>query len=211
MPSSTHVDHILLGIADLDRGVRELESRTGVHAVYGGEHPHMGTHNALISLGPATYLEVIAPRPGASLTPDLDILTKLEHLTPIGWAASATDITALRKQLEQNGFKTTKPQPGSRKKPTGEVLQWQTFSIESEIDNAPFFIHWDDPAMHPAKNSPGGCTLEHMEFDDPHAEELRRFQRAVGLDFTVHSSANAAMRITLHCGTRTVLFPNANP
>ncbi len=32
----------------------------------GGQHPRMGTHNLLISLGPASFLEVIVNDPDAS-------------------------------------------------------------------------------------------------------------------------------------------------
>ena len=83
-----HVDHIMLGAANLDAGIHELEALTGVRAVYGGEHPNLGTHNALVSLGSNTYLEVIAPRAGAKVSDDLADLAKLEHLTPVRWERS---------------------------------------------------------------------------------------------------------------------------
>ena len=53
---AAQVDHILLGIDDLDRGMEQFEKLTGVRPVYGGKHPR-GTHNALVSLGNGTYLE----------------------------------------------------------------------------------------------------------------------------------------------------------
>jgi hypothetical protein len=211
MNSHPHVDHIMLGIADLDRGIRELESLTGVRAVYGGEHPHLGTHNALISLGPETYLEVIAPRAGTTVSPDLADLAKLEHLTPVGWAVSMPDVAALRARLAKSGIKTTEPRPGSRKTPSGAVLQWETAGIDSPLDNAPFFIRWSDPQLHPAKTSPAGCTLLGIELDDPNAAELTRIDQALGFNFPIHNTTKPAMRVTLRCGERTIHFPNANP
>lgn len=200
-PPAPHVDHVMLGISDLDRGIRELESVTGVRAVYGGEHPDRGTHNALVSLGSETYIEIIAPRPGVAVSADLADLVKLEHLTPVGWAVGASP-----EQLERSGVKTTPPRAGSRRQPSGNVLHWETFGLAQPLDNAPFFIRWRDPAQHPAKTSPGGCSLGGIEFDDPKADELTRVIRALGLEFPV-ASGTAAMRVTLRCGTRTIRLP----
>ena len=57
------LDHLILGVRDLDRGIDELENLTGVRASRGGRHQGLGTHNALISLGIRTYLEILAPDP----------------------------------------------------------------------------------------------------------------------------------------------------
>jgi len=42
------VDHIVVGSADLDMGIRWVEERLDVAPVYGGEHKGFGTRNALL-------------------------------------------------------------------------------------------------------------------------------------------------------------------
>ncbi|HSB20175.1 MAG TPA: VOC family protein [Anaeromyxobacteraceae bacterium] len=41
MPAA--LDHLIVGIDDLDRGIAEIERRTGARAVPGGSHPGRGT------------------------------------------------------------------------------------------------------------------------------------------------------------------------
>src|ERR1043166_480780 len=56
-------DHLLWGAADLDVAIAALAERTGVRAVAGGQHPDLGTHNAVAALGRKRFLEVLAPDP----------------------------------------------------------------------------------------------------------------------------------------------------
>ena len=88
------IDHVIVGISDLDEGIRLFAELTGVTAERGGQHPGRGTQNALLSLGPQTYLEIIAPVAGPP--PEMEFLSNMKELTPIGWAIGTTDLDATK-------------------------------------------------------------------------------------------------------------------
>ncbi|NKX43453.1 VOC family protein [Roseicyclus persicicus] len=56
------LDHIAVAAERLEDGAAAVERALGLPLQPGGQHPHMGTHNRLMGLGPE-YLEVIAIDP----------------------------------------------------------------------------------------------------------------------------------------------------
>lgn len=87
-------DHIAIAATRLEDGVAWLEDRLGVALSAGGHHPAMGTHNRLLSLGPALYLEVIAiapeaPAPGRARWFGLDSFSGPPRLH--AWIVAAED------------------------------------------------------------------------------------------------------------------------
>jgi len=197
---SAALDHIILGASDLKTGIKELEDLTGVKTEYGGKHPHLGTENALISLGEHRYLEILAPAAGAKIDSSMSFLSGLPKLTPVLWALSTTDAGVTIQRLGAGAYKTSSPKPGSRVRPDGTTLEWKTFNIEApQMEMAPFFIEWGTKTVHPSKTSPGGCELLTVELTDPHAEDLKKLVETLNLSITVRNGSPAAMRVTLNC------------
>jgi len=60
----------------------------GIRASLGGQHPIWGTRNALVALGPSSYLEIITAGPGPFNSPPKDIRLDLEAL---GFVRASSD------------------------------------------------------------------------------------------------------------------------
>ncbi|MDQ6801876.1 MAG: VOC family protein [Acidobacteriota bacterium] len=199
------IDHIILGAPDLDRATRAFERMTGVRPIYGGKHP-TGTHNALVSLGGQTYLEIIAAQPGTPPPDWLPNLADLQNPTPVGWAVTSDDGPALRRDLASAGFVVTENRAGERTTPSGATLHWQTFELAGNTQRAPFFILWAPETQHPSATAPSGCRLQRLAIASPHSNALNRLRDALDLPVDVSNSFKEAMTLELSCPNGIVVF-----
>jgi Glyoxalase-like domain len=190
-------DHILIGAPDLDVGIRWVEERTGGRAKFGGNHPGAGTRNALLSLGTGHYLEIIAPDPTQADAPDVSGLKELSSPRIIQWAIHTDDIAAAKIMVEIAGIKTVGPQPGSRKRPDGKLLRWQTLGIEQTTPLVPFFIQWEAGSPHPSLDSPRLGTARSLHFETPQPEELRRILHAAVVQVDIRKSSVPSIVLVL--------------
>lgn len=191
------IDHVIVGIADLEEGIRRFAELSGVTAEHGGQHPGRGTQNALLRLGSPTYLEIIAPVAGPP--PGMEALSDLKELTPIGWAIGTRDLDVTKARLEAAGFKVSPPRPGSRVRPDGQRLEWRTAGIDIPGGLTPFLIEWGAGTAQPSTTSPKGCTLESIEIDTPQAESLGKLAAALRLGVAVRDATEEEMILTLQC------------
>lgn len=201
------IDHVILGVNDLQKGIEEFERLTGVRAEFGGAHPGRGTQNALVSLGESHYLEILAPNPADGASKEwIEGLGSLTALTPVGWAARSQDLEALRSSLKGQGIETGEVTPGARDRPDGSRLAWKTLGFaEPAHPLLPFFIQWDPATAHPSATSPGGCRLTGFALQDPMPEPLRKTLRSAGLAVEV-AEGKSDLRIALACSKGNVEF-----
>jgi len=190
-------DHILLGAPDLDVGIRWVQERTGVQAKLGGNHPSGGTRNALLSLGPGHYLEIIAPDPAQANVSDVRELGELSSPRVIQWAIHTEDIAAAKNMVEAAGIKTVGPKPGSRQRPDGRLLRWQTLGIEHTTPLVPFFIQWEADSPHPSSDSPRLGTVKSLHFETPQPDELRRILHAAAIQADIRKSSSPRIELVV--------------
>jgi hypothetical protein len=197
--ASQVIDHLLLGIADLDLGIDSVEKMTGTKAALGGSHPGAGTQNALLSLGNRQYLEIISIDPAQrNLGRMADIIKSLMSPRIITWAAATTDICALAQKAKAIGLDIDGPNDGARVKPDGSTLKWKTLNIITDFGGViPFFIEWGAGGVHPSVDSPPGCSLLEFEIEHPSADQVRQILRLLGIEAAVKQGREARMKSIL--------------
>jgi hypothetical protein len=179
------LDHLLLGTSDLDHGIDFVVGTTGVRAAGGGVHPGRGTRNALLSLGPGRYLEIIAPDPGQAVQPPMG-LGRLKEPRLVGWAVHTRDLDAVAHRLQEAGIPFDGPTPGSRVRPDGATLQWRTLRLPDDRGGLlPFFIEWGHESTHPSVDAPTGCQLAQISWTAPEPAALRSLFSRMGLEAAV--------------------------
>jgi catechol 2,3-dioxygenase-like lactoylglutathione lyase family enzyme len=191
------LDHILLGCSDLDRGIAFVEQHLGVKAMFGGVHPGRGTQNALLSLGERHYLEIIAPDPAQpdSKSARRSQLEKLTEPRLVEWAAHPGDLRSFAKRLQEAGLAFDGPTPGSRKRPDGRLLQWQTLNLKNDVSGMlPFFIEWSAGSPHPSADAPVGCRLIRFELVTPEPDKLAKTLALLSLDVPVVKEEKRQLR-----------------
>lgn len=216
---SLPIDHVILGIDSLDRGISLVEQATGVRPVFGGAHPGRGTRNALLSLGDGRYLELIAPNPSdttarARQAPSIYArdFAGDRAPTPYGWAIHVPDADAERARLVGRGLSAGEVAPGSRARPDGSVLHWKTLdpwgpAAASHGDVLPFVIAWGAGSAHPAMTTPAGCTLAALTIVSPHPDSVRALFDRAGWPVALRAGAREHLEVVLDCPKGRVHFP----
>jgi len=185
---SEGIDHLVYACANLERGMDEIEQLLGVRPVPGGRHPDFGTHNALLSLGPETYLEVIARDPDStvSVPSALAELPDDQNSRLKTWVLRTEDIDQLAGIANAAGINIGPVQSGSRDAPDGSKISWQlTDHNAMPMGGAiPFLINWGD-TPHPASLVPNGGELLNLLIEHPEAERVRDMLVVLGMDLEV--------------------------
>lgn len=181
---------------DLQAGIERVERLLGVRATAGGQHPGAGTRNAIVSLGPTSYLEIIGPDPEQNAFSGTRLFG-IDHLTTprlVTWAANSGDMERLAGCDLGGGNRIGEVGHGSRQTSQGAMLSWQLTSPRTMIADGiiPFFIDWGN-APHPAQTVTSGATLIDLRAEHPEPAHVRTMLDRLGLALTVSSGPQAAL------------------
>lgn len=192
------VDHLIYAAPDLATAVADLEGRFGIRARAGGKHVGRGTHNALLALGPRTYLEIIAPDPDQH-DPPVPRPFGIEGVIGgklVGWALACDDIDRAVAEARGHRYPLGEVTDGHRVGPAGTVLRWRAAGVARADDLVPFLICWGG-TEHPAITAPRGLVLKSVQIEHPDPSSLAPLLMALGADVEVRQGQAPALMACL--------------
>mgnify|MGYP002639774614 CR=1 FL=1 len=203
-------DHIAIGCASLEQGAAYVADRTGLKIPNGGEHPLMGTHNLLMSLGIDIFFEVIAINPSAPKPKhnrwfgldDSRVQASLsKRAKPHSWVLNSDDLDADLAAAKSLGIDIGTPRTQTR----GD-LTWR-FAVRADgaipLDGAaPMIMEWPaNIAAHPASGMTDfGARIKSINLDTRYASEVNKLLKTLGggnMPIEIHDSPDTKLTVTL--------------
>jgi len=154
----TRIDHITIGVADLEQGVAQYK-KLGFSVLQGGVHAGRGTHNAVAWNG-EEYIELLAIRDVAEYRAASTTGGEFEKFIAAGGgirsiALASDDLAADVEGMRSRGIDVGDPVEGSRRTPDGLELRWKIAMLGSTHVLPVFFIQHLTPL---AQRRPAGAA-----------------------------------------------------
>jgi catechol 2,3-dioxygenase-like lactoylglutathione lyase family enzyme len=139
----TRIDHIMICVPDLDRGI-DAYTRVGFAIYPGGAHTGRATHNA-IAFNQDDYLELLSLRESDAVVPPGTSDARLAEFLARGGgfryvAVQSDDLAADVAAMRGRGVDVSDPADGARRSPSGQELRWQAASLGPRNPLPIFFV-----------------------------------------------------------------------
>lgn len=206
--SNHYLDHVVVGINDLEKGVDALERLTGVKAKFDGRDARLGTQSAIMALGENSFLEIMAPDPKAD--PEqvdselakmfLEPLSGFESLTPFLWAIGTSNLDRSRLYARRANSFTSDPDTGSRKRGWGRRVDWRWSQvIRPKSYVMPLFVEWSKETDPPQERAPEGCTLDQLHVRTRVFKSVHNLLAATQVEVDLKGADIESLGLTLDC------------
>lgn len=197
-------DHIAFTAPTRDTGRAAFAAATGVHLPDGGNHPAMGTHNAVAALGPDQFVEVIAIDPDGTAPArarwfGLDDRPDQPDLGPAIVLYRTDDIDRDLDRAARLGLHLGTPVSLSR-----GGLTWLFALVDDghppHEGGAPILLQWTNDGPHPASAmSDPGLRLSRLAMTTPLADEVSAFLADADLVPDIELGDTPAVKVTFRC------------
>jgi hypothetical protein len=201
------IDHLVYAVPDLATASGAIANATDITPTPGGAHPGRGTTNSLMSLGERTYLEIIGPDPSQSDRPAAKRFGAMDAPEILTYAVEKSDLEEIEAKAKTLGHRTSGIRPGSRRTPTGELLEWRSMLVPSKTYAGlmPFFIDWRN-TPHPGKTSAQGARLVRIVVTHPEPDALRELYAEYGIQVPVRYGNRPAIVVEIDSEGRELLL-----
>jgi hypothetical protein len=184
----TRIDHLVVAAPDLGSGLGLVRGALGVEPQAGGKHARMGTHNLVLKLGDALYLEVISPDPDAP-APGRPRWFDLDGGGPprlAGWVARTGDIRAA-------AAASSEPLGTIAEMSRGDLNWLITIPEDGRLPlggAAPALIEWRSEPHPAARMRDAGCSLASVEVFHPDPRRVSALFESLSLRDEVSVAAS---------------------
>lgn len=205
------LDHLLYAGSDLDALTAHFEALSGVKPGIGGVHPGMGSRNALVSLGPDAYFELIAPDPAQDIPGSFGDQFKA-YASPrlFAYMVRASGLEDILEILKSEGIEADLVE-ASRAAPDGGMLRWRLLMPRANPfgNLLPKFIDWTD-TKHPGLTTVQGCSLVDYQIGHPDAVRLKHILARLDVDLDVGIADRPCLRARLLTPNGVVILTSAD-
>ena len=222
----TALDHIIIGVSDLEQATITFNEMLGLQASGGGKHPTSGTANRIIVIGD-TYIELITIRDAAEAQQSMrERLSKGDGY--LNFVLASNDLETDSAAIKSRGVSIIGPTAGKLTSADGRSRGWLRTDIERPdlTQHYPFLIQhdsigeerrkrlagWTSPPPHPL----GAVKVLSTTIAVADLKEAtQRFQHIYGLQpsspFTGEADEWEAMLVAFPLNTSSQSFELAEP
>lgn len=207
------LDHVIIGAASLASCLSFAAAALQVTPLPGGQHPDLGTHNALVALPNDSYVELIAPDPSSERSSELrSNLTKFESPALYGWCWRRRDLDQVRRALLRNGFAVSNVLSRRRRTSDGGEISWRYFHVDDPIVHsvAPLVIDWME-TPHPSIRAPMGGAIRSVSINHPNPTRVCELLRLIGVPHEVGVNASETSSLTIELKLNEVVTTLTTP
>lgn len=186
------IDHLVYGVPDLTLACDKLEAFLGVRPVFGGHHQTKGTQNALLHLGGACYLEILAiDDANTAISPPrwmgLDLISESQITR---WAIKSSDLPSDSQVLQIQHPQMGMISGGQRMTASGSLLAWEMILplAEPAVEVLPFMVDWQRSESHPCDALEEGCRLVGFELGHPDPDGIQHAMLGLGLELKLEKA-----------------------